>query len=72
MLSLVDVHPAQDKRKGADRGIDGYLCLFDDGSGQRKKVVVQVKSSEVSVLHVRDLRGTVEREGAALGILVML
>ncbi len=29
-LGLVDARPAQDKRKGADRGIDGYINFFDD------------------------------------------
>lgn len=71
-LSLVGARPAQDKRKGADSGIDGFVNFFDDESGQAKKIVVQVKSGHVGVHYVRDLKGVVEREKAAIGALVTL
>ena len=45
-LGLVDARPAQDKRKGTDSGVDGYINFFDDGSGKAKRVIVQVKSGE--------------------------
>jgi site-specific DNA-methyltransferase (adenine-specific) len=35
-LGLVDARPAQDKKKGADSGIDGYIYFFDDTSGKAK------------------------------------
>ncbi len=31
-LSLVDARPAQDKRKGPDTGVDGYIYFFDDNT----------------------------------------
>jgi DNA modification methylase len=71
-LSLVDAHPAQDKHKGSDRGIDGYVYFFDDESGQAKRIVVQVKSGAVNVAQVRDLRGVIDREQAAIGVLITL
>jgi site-specific DNA-methyltransferase (adenine-specific) len=71
-LSLVGARPAQDKRKGADAGVDGYVNFFDDESGKAKKVVVQVKSGHVGVHYVRDLKGVVEREKAVIGALVTL
>jgi site-specific DNA-methyltransferase (adenine-specific) len=71
-LSLVDARPAQDKKKGADSGVDGYIYFFDDESGQAKKVVVQVKSGHVSVAQIRDLKGTVERERAMIGVFITL
>jgi hypothetical protein len=71
-LSLVEAKPAQDKKKGADSGIDGYINFFDDESGQAKKVVVQVKSGHVSVHQVRDLCHVVEREKATIGVFVTL
>jgi site-specific DNA-methyltransferase (adenine-specific) len=71
-LSLVDARPAQDKKKGADRSVDGYIYFFDDESGRAKKVVVQVKSGHVSAPQVRDLKGTVEREQAAVGVFITL
>jgi site-specific DNA-methyltransferase (adenine-specific) len=71
-LSLVDAKPAQDKKKGSDKGIDGYINFFDDESGKAKKIVVQVKSGHVSVHQVRDLCHVVEREKASIGVLVSL
>ncbi|GAJ04958.1 unnamed protein product, partial [marine sediment metagenome] len=69
---LVDARPAQDKRKGADRGVDGYINFFDDNSGKAKTVVVQVKSGHVNAAHVRDLKGVLEREKAPIGVLITL
>jgi site-specific DNA-methyltransferase (adenine-specific) len=71
-LSLVGARPAQDKRKGADRGVDGYLYFFDDESGQAKKIAVQVKSGHVNVAQIRDLKGTVDREKAVIGAFITL
>lgn len=68
----VGAYPAQNKKKGADQGIDGYLLFFDDKSGQAKRIVVQVKSGHVSAKEVRDLRGVVEREKAVIGVLITL
>ena len=71
-LGLVDARPAQDKRRGADFGIDGYINFFDDNSGRAKRVVVQVKSGSVGVAQMRDLKGVVERENAAIGVFITL
>ncbi len=71
-LGLVDARPAQDKRRGADSGIDGYINFFDDNSGRAKRVVVQVKSGSVGVAQIRDLKGVVERENAAIGVFITL
>jgi len=71
-LGLVDARPAQDKRKGADRGVDGYINFFDDNSGRAKTVAVQVKSGHVNAAYVRDLKGVLEREKAPIGILITL
>lgn len=71
-LSLAGARPAQDKKKGADRGIDGYIYFQDDESGQAKTIVVQVKSGHVGSSIIRDLKGTVDREKAAIGVLVTL
>ena len=71
-LGLVDARPARDQRRGADRGIDGYINFFDDDSGRAKRVVVQVKSGNVTVSQVRDLKGVIEREQAQMGIFITL
>ena len=70
-LGLVGARPVEQK-KGADRGIDGRLYFHDDESGKTKQIVLSVKSGRVSVSDVRDLRGVVERENAALGVLIAL
>jgi site-specific DNA-methyltransferase (adenine-specific) len=71
-VDLVNARPAKDYKKGADTGIDGYINFFDDKSGQAKQVIVQVKSGHIGVNHVRDLKGVLEREKAALGALITL
>jgi DNA modification methylase len=72
-LGQVDARPAQDrKKKGADTGIDGYVYFFDDNSGTVKTIIVQVKSGHVTSAQVRDLKGVIEREKAALGVLITL
>jgi site-specific DNA-methyltransferase (adenine-specific) len=71
-VDLVSARPAKEHKKGADTGIDGYINFFDDKSGQAKQVIVQVKSGHVGVNHVRDLKGVIEREKAAIGALITL
>jgi len=71
-LGLVDARPAQDKRKGADSGVDGYINFFDDGSGKAKRVVVQVKSGHVQRSQIAALKGDMEREKAEIGLFITL
>jgi len=59
-------------KKGSDQGIDGTLDFFDDSSGKPKRVIVQVKSGKVKPSDVRDLRGVIEREEAAIGVFITL
>ena len=70
-LSLVGAAPWQAK-KGADRGIDGFIHFHDDHSGRPKRLLVQVKSGHVSVKDIRDLVGVLDREQAAIGAFVTL
>jgi site-specific DNA-methyltransferase (adenine-specific) len=71
-LGLVDAAPAQDKKKGADRGVDGVLYFQEKDDGDYHKIIVQVKSGHVSAREVRDLKGVLEREKAAIGCLLTL
>ena len=71
-MSLLQAQPQAEQKRGADRGVDGMVHFID---GQRRtphKAVVQVKGGRVSSPHVRDLKGTVEREKAALGLFITL
>ena len=71
-LGLVDARPANDKRKGADSGVDGYINFFDDNSGKSKRIIVQVKSGRVNRGQIATLKGDMEREGAEIGLFVTL
>jgi len=71
-LGLVDARPAQDKRKGADRGVDGYINFFDDNSGKAKTIIVQVKSGGVNRSYIATLNSDREREKAPIGVLITL
>jgi len=71
-LGLVDAQPVGgQKKKGADAGIDGVIG-FTDAGGKRERVIVSVKSGGVNASMIRDLKGTLEREKAALGLFVTL
>lgn len=71
-LGLVGARPVEQK-KGADRGIDGKLIFFNAPSDVKpKQIIFSVKAGNVTVSHVRDLRGVVEREKAAIGVLISL
>ncbi len=66
-LGQVGARPTEQK-KGADRGIDGRLYFHDDQSGKSKQILFSVKAGNVQVSQVRDLRGTLEREKAEIGV----
>jgi len=71
-LGLVNAKPVgDDRRKGADRGIDGSIGFMEAG-GRARRIVVQVKSGHVNAAHIRDLKGTMEREKAEMGLFITL
>ena len=71
-LGLVEARPSQDRKKGADGGVDGYINFFDDNSGRPKRVIVQVKSGQVNRGQIAALRGDMEREKAQIGLFITL
>ena len=71
-MSLLEAFPREQKKRGADRGIDGVIHFIDGPRRSAHKAVVQVKSGRVSSPLIRDLKGTVEREKAALGLFITL
>jgi site-specific DNA-methyltransferase (adenine-specific) len=71
-LGLVDARPVEE-RKGTDRGIDGRLYFHVDNSGKTKQIIFSVKAGQnINVAYVRDLRGVIEREKAAIGVLITM
>jgi site-specific DNA-methyltransferase (adenine-specific) len=77
-LSLIKARPlgantgSKVGKKGSDKGIDGVITFIDDNSGKAKRVLVQVKSGKIKSGDIRDLRGTLERENAEIGVFVTL
>ena len=71
-VSLLEAQPQSDQRRGADQGIDGLLYFIDGPRRTSHRIVVQVKGGRVSSPQIRDLKGVVEREKAALGLFITL
>jgi len=70
-LGLVGARPVEQK-KGADHGIDGRLFFHQQQGGETQQVILSVKAGHVTVSHVRDLRGVLDREKAAIGVLLSM
>ncbi len=77
-LSLIRARPlggqegSREGKKGSDKGIDGVIAFIDDNTGKAKRALVQVKSGHVNASHIRDLKGTLQREQAAIGVFITL
>jgi len=72
-LGLVGARTAVSAKKGADKGIDGRLYFHDEGaSGKTKQIIFSVKAGKVTVSHVRDLHGVIDREQAPIGVLLSM
>ncbi len=80
-LSLVGAKPvggqagSRKGKKGSDKGIDGVINFFeqdDKGKSRARKIIVQVKSGKVRSGDIRDLKGVLEREKAAIGVFISL
>jgi DNA methylase/NACHT-associated inactive Restriction Endonuclease 1 len=71
-LGLVGARP-EEQKKGADHGIDGKILFRDDPKAAKpEQIIIQVKGGKTGVKDVRDLRGVLDREKAAIGILISL
>ena len=70
-LGLVGARPVEGK-KGADKGIDGRIYFHEGDATKTKQIILSVKAGHVTVAHLRDLRGVVDREKAEIGVLLCL
>lgn len=62
-----------EKKKGADRGIDGRFFFHDErDASATKQIILSVKGGKIPPTHIRELRGVIEREKAAIGVLLTL
>ena len=71
-MSLLEAFPREQKKRGADQGVDGVVYFIDGPKRAMHKAIVQVKSGKVSSPLIRDLKGTVEREQASMGLFITL
>jgi DNA modification methylase len=72
-LNLIDARPLGGvEKKGADRGIDGRITFTIGPNGEMGQALVSVKSGHVNSSMIRDLKGTIEREGAQIGLFITL
>jgi site-specific DNA-methyltransferase (adenine-specific) len=77
-LSLVRARPlggeagSKTGKKGADGGIDGIITFIDDATRKPKRILIQVKSGHVQRGDMGQLRGTIEKEQAPIGVFITL
>jgi len=71
ITGTIGAQPYKGGKKGMDRGIDGYLH-FRDAEKKPQFAIVSVKGGGIKSGDVRDLKGTMEREKAALGLFLSL
>jgi DNA modification methylase len=72
-LNLIDARPlGGTQKKGSDRGIDGRITFTIGPKGEMGQALVSVKSGKVNSSQIRDLKGTIEREKAEIGLFVTL
>jgi DNA modification methylase len=60
------------QRKGADKGIDGRLFFHDRKGRKTHQIILSVKSGHLNPDDIRSLLGVVNRDQAAIGVLMTL
>ena len=71
ITATIGAQPYKGGKKGMDRGIDGYLH-FRDADKKPQFAVISVKGGGIKSGDIRDLKGTMEREKAAMGLFLTL
>ncbi len=71
ITATIGAQPYKGGKKGMDRGIDGYLH-FRDSNKRPQFAIISVKGGGIKSGDVRDLKGTMEREKAAMGLFLTL
>lgn len=70
---LEDAVPAQDKKKGADGGSDGYIWAYNDPHAKKPyKINISVKSGKIPANHIRELGGMLGKSGVEICVLLTL
>jgi len=72
-LALDQVHArGVERKKGADKGVDGRIYFHEGDSGDVKQIIISVKAGHTGRAHVHELRGVVDREEAVIGVLISM
>jgi len=71
IVATIGGQPYRGGKKGMDRGVDGFLH-FRDLDNRPQTAVISVKGGGTKSGDIRDLKGFVEREGAAMGVFLTL
>lgn len=71
IAAKIGAQPYKGGKKGMDRGIDGYLH-FRDADKKPQFAIISVKGGGIKSGDVRDLKGTMDREKAAMGLFLTL
>lgn len=69
VLTYSDNRAIINEKKGADKGIDG-IAYTRKTKDEMLPVIISVKSGNIGRKEIAELRGTIEREGAACGIMI--
>ncbi len=63
----------ENKEKGADEGIDGYIYFHDEPKRKEtKQVIIQVKSGHVGSGTIDALKGVIDKKNAEIGVFITL
>jgi len=68
-LGLVGARLAE-KKKGADKGVDGRIFFHDEQGGPTKQIILSVKAGALHPDYIRALGGVIGREHAEIGVLL--
>jgi site-specific DNA-methyltransferase (adenine-specific) len=71
ITGTIGAQPYKGGKKGMDRGIDGFLHLRD-ADKKSQVAIISVKGGGIKSGDIRDLKGTMEREKAVMGIFLTL
>jgi DNA modification methylase len=61
-----------ERKKGADKGIDGRIYFHEGDSSDVKQIIISVKAGHTGRAHVHELRGVIDREEAVIGVLISM
>lgn len=69
---VMQVDGQPNEKQVGDRGVDGVIRIPIDAKANSHRVLISVKGGATNPGHVRDLLGTVELQGAAMGLFVCM